>query len=94
MYRKPDVREVVGRLIRHQRRLARSYSPIERLGAILLGGMLARVLHRLANRDLGYLLFHVSWRETRVISPAAAIVLVAAERLRYGRRWKLGRKLR
>jgi len=87
------VREVVSRLIPQQRRLARSYSPIDRLGAILLGGMLARVLHRLANRDLGYLLFNVSWRETKLTSPAAAITLVAAERLSYGRRWKLGRKL-
>jgi len=86
------VREVVIRLIRQQRLLAASDRRVERLTAILLGGLLARALIRLCNRDLGYLLFHVNWRETRVTSPSAAIVLVAAERLRSGRRSKLGRK--
>src|SRR5437763_7795740 len=82
MRRKSAVREVVSRLIRQQRLLAASDRPVGRLVAVLLGVFLARMLHRLADWDLGYLLFHVDWRETRVSSPAAAICLVASERLR------------
>jgi hypothetical protein len=70
-------------LIKKQRELVDSDSPMKRLaGALLIPAVLAERLAKLADRQVGQLLLDEVWPRLSTLGPESTICLHAADRLR------------